>query len=146
MADEEKKEITQMSCADFSEFKEALKVLRLLDDKIMYKLNTSVPTESFAGEINGEAKCRELYTELLDGFKSRENAIKRCIHEVSNNIKSIKEQREANPDDFDLSKRLRSEQTKLRLMHSELSVEEVLKPGSLKKFNDKCWKSFKPPK
>lgn len=43
---------------------EALKVLRLIDDKIIYELNKSVPTASFAGEINAEQKCRELYSEV----------------------------------------------------------------------------------
>jgi len=42
---------------------EALKILRLIDDKIIYELNKSVPTASFSGEINAEQKCRELYTE-----------------------------------------------------------------------------------
>ena len=44
---------------------EALKVLRLIDDKIIYELNKSVPTSSFSGEINAEQKCRELYTEVM---------------------------------------------------------------------------------
>ena len=43
---------------------ESLKVLRLLDDKIIYRLNKSVPTTSFAGEVNAENKCKELYTEV----------------------------------------------------------------------------------
>ena len=45
---------------------EALKVLRLIDDKIIYKLNTSIPTDSFVGEINAEQKCQELYNEVND--------------------------------------------------------------------------------
>lgn len=43
---------------------EALKVLRLVDDAIIYKLNTSIPTDSFVGEINAEQKCQELYNEV----------------------------------------------------------------------------------
>ena len=44
---------------------EALKVLRLIDDKIIYKLNKSIPTDSFAGQINAEQKCQELYNEVV---------------------------------------------------------------------------------
>ena len=44
---------------------EALKVLRLIDDKIIYKLNKSIPTDSFAGQINAEQKCQELYNEVI---------------------------------------------------------------------------------
>ena len=45
---------------------EALKILRLIDDKIIYELNKSVPTASFSGEVNAEQKCRELYTEVVN--------------------------------------------------------------------------------
>ena len=39
-------------------------MLRLLDDKIIYRLNKSIPTTSFAGEVNAESKCKELYKEV----------------------------------------------------------------------------------
>ncbi|XP_032235487.1 protein MIX23 [Nematostella vectensis] len=144
-AAEEASELKRMSCHDFREFKEALKVLRLIDDKIIYKLNTSVPTASFEGEVNAEKRCRDLYGELLQGYSSRESAIKGCIHEVSNNIRDLREKREQDPDSNEFSKKLRNEQTMLRLMQSELLVEEVVKERSLKVFNERCWKSFKPP-
>lgn len=38
--------------------------MRALDDKIIYKLNTSVPTQSFAGQISAEDRCKELYEEV----------------------------------------------------------------------------------
>lgn len=44
---------------------EALKVLRLIDDKIIYKLNKSIPTDSFVGQVNAEQKCQELYNEVV---------------------------------------------------------------------------------
>ena len=47
---------------------EALKVLRLLDDKIIYELNKSVPTASFAGEISAKEKCNELYNEVYSNM------------------------------------------------------------------------------
>ena len=43
---------------------ETLKTLRQLDDKIIYKLNQTVPTESFKHEVNAESQCRELYSEV----------------------------------------------------------------------------------
>ncbi|XP_015777645.1 PREDICTED: coiled-coil domain-containing protein 58-like [Acropora digitifera] len=139
------KELSQMSCEDFGQFKEALKILRLIDDKIIYELNKSVPTASFSGEINAGQKCRELYTELLAGYQTREQAIKRCINTVNENTQQLRERRDKNPDDYYAMRDLRKEQTKLRLMQSELSVEEVLQQRTLKVFNERCWKSFKPP-
>ena len=38
--------------------------MRTLDDKIIYKLNTSVPTQSFAGQVSAEERCKELYEEV----------------------------------------------------------------------------------
>ena len=48
-----------------SVLQEALKVLRLIDDKIIYKLNKSIPTDSFVGQVNAEQKCQELYNEVV---------------------------------------------------------------------------------
>lgn len=138
-------ELSQMSCEDFGEFKEALKVLRLIDDKIIYQLNKSVPTVSFAGEINAQEKCRQLYSELLAGYQTRGEAIKKCIHTVNENAQQLRRRRENNPDDMQIMRDLRKEQTKLRLMQSELSVEEVIQQRTFKVFNERCWKSFKPP-
>lgn len=38
--------------------------MRALDDRIIYKLNTSVPTQSFAGQISAEDRCKQLYEEV----------------------------------------------------------------------------------
>ncbi|XP_058951968.1 protein MIX23 [Pocillopora verrucosa] len=138
------KELSQMSCEDFGEFKEALKVLRLVDDTIIYKLNTSIPTDSFVGEINAEQKCQELYNKLMSGYKTRDQAIKKCITEVSENTKQLREETEKNPENGQIMRNLKKEQTKLRLMQTELSVEEVLQNRTLKAFNGRCWKYFKP--
>ena len=43
---------------------EALQQLRALDDKIIYKLNTSVPTQSFAGLVSADERCKQLYEEV----------------------------------------------------------------------------------
>jgi len=139
-------ELSRMSCADFAEFKEALKKLRLVDDKIIYNLNVSVPTVSFKAEINAESKCRSLYQKLLDIYKVRETAIKDCIDKMTTNVEELKAEREKNMDDFSISKTLRTKQLALRTMQSELMVEEVVKQRSLKVFNERCWKSYKPPK
>lgn len=38
--------------------------MRSLDDRIIYKLNTTVPTQSFAGHISAEDRCKQLYREV----------------------------------------------------------------------------------
>ena len=38
--------------------------MRAVDDKIIYKLNTSVPTVSFSEEISAREKCKDLYEQV----------------------------------------------------------------------------------
>lgn len=45
---------------------EQLKAMRSIDDKIIYALNTSVPTKSFKGQINATDTCRSLYEDVRD--------------------------------------------------------------------------------
>lgn len=44
---------------------EALQQLRAVDDKIIYKLNTTVPTVSFAEQNKARDRCKELYDEVV---------------------------------------------------------------------------------
>ena len=39
--------------------------MRLIDDKIVYALNTSIPTASFKGKIDPTSKCKELYHQVI---------------------------------------------------------------------------------
>jgi hypothetical protein len=43
---------------------ETLKRMRMLDDKIIYTFNTSMPTDSFKGQFNESATCKHLYAEV----------------------------------------------------------------------------------
>ena len=52
-----------------------MKILRLLDDVIIYRLNKSVPTTSFSDEISAGNKCKELYTEVYIIDNKREPSI-----------------------------------------------------------------------
>ncbi|XP_033102665.1 coiled-coil domain-containing protein 58-like [Anneissia japonica] len=134
-----------VTCGDFAHFQDALKVVRMIDDKIIYALNTSVPTTSFKGQINATEKCKQLYEELMSAYDTRDRAIKRCIREVSASVNTQRSAREKSPDDFQIIKDLRKEQTKLRLLQSELSIEEVVKDRSLKVFHERCRNHYIPP-
>lgn len=136
---------TRFQCENLRHFKEMLKNLRSLDDKIIYKLNVSVPTQSFKNEIDAETKCGTLYKELLGLYKLREEGIKKCIESKSKLIKDIQNKLSDNSQDETLVRTLRLEQNSLRLIQSELMVEEVVKSRSLKVFDERCWKSFTPP-
>eukprot|EP00118_Oscarella_pearsei_P007389 m.35933 g.35933 ORF g.35933 m.35933 type:complete len:143 (+) comp32188_c0_seq5:1320-1748(+) len=132
-------------CEDFGEFKEALKTLRTVDDKIIYELNTSVPTTSFSAEINAADQCRRLYEKLTEAYVTRDRAIKRCVGQWTVEIKDLGAQREKEPDSLVLSQKLSEKQTNLRLLKAELSVEDIVKESSMKAFRERC-KAFKPKK
>lgn len=103
---------TSTFCNDFLGFQEALKKMRDIDDKIIYALNTSLPTESFKGQVNAEKKCRELYDKLSEGHKERDQAIRSCIQVSADKLKLLREQRE-NAFDYDIDKKFKMEQRKV---------------------------------
>lgn len=41
-------------------FQSALRDMRLLDDKIIYALNTSIPTTSFKDKVDASEQCQVL--------------------------------------------------------------------------------------
>jgi len=134
------------SCDDFLAFQDVLKKMRKIDDNIVYALNTRIPTESFGrdtAKISNE--CKDLYSQLMNSYGQREEAITTCVQESSEVVKKIKQQRETNENDLDLLKKLRKEQTRLRLFQNELNVEEVLKDRSIKVFYERCRLFYKPP-
>ncbi|XDA90540.1 hypothetical protein R6Z07F_020139 [Ovis aries] len=135
-----------VNCEEFAEFQELLKVMRMIDDRIVHELNTTVPTASFAGKIDASQTCKQLYESLMEAHASRDRVIKNCIAQTSSVVKQLREERENNLDDLTLLKQLRKEQTNLKWMQSELNVEEVVNDRSWKVFNERCRIHFKPPK
>ncbi|XP_018430295.1 PREDICTED: coiled-coil domain-containing protein 58 isoform X2 [Nanorana parkeri] len=127
-------------------WKEMLRVMRMIDDRIVYELNTSVPTVSFAGKIDAGQTCKQLYESLRDAHISREKAIKNCITQASSTVNRMQEERRRDGHNIPLTKQLRKEQTKLKLLQSELNVEEVVNDRSWKIFNERCRIHYKPPK
>ena len=45
----------------------------------------------------------------------RDDAIKKCIEEVSDKVKGLREEKSKDPDNFDISRKLRKEQTSVRI-------------------------------
>ncbi|KAK6171242.1 hypothetical protein SNE40_019472 [Patella caerulea] len=139
-------ETKEVSCVDFLAFQDALKRMRLLDDRIVYSINTSIPTDSFAKEVSAAAQCEKLYTQMNGAYQQRERIIKKCITEVSNNVNTLRQAKAKNEDDLEIRKNLRKEQNKLRLMQTELNIEEVLKDKSFRTFDEKCRRVYTIPK
>uniref|UniRef100_A0A1Q3FUR7 Protein MIX23 n=1 Tax=Culex tarsalis TaxID=7177 RepID=A0A1Q3FUR7_CULTA len=125
-------------CGDFSQFQEQLKRMRDLDDKIIYALNASLPTESFKGQVDTAAKCKDLKGRLDSGNAHRQEIIKNCILVCADNVKQLKDKREENRDDVALGKQFKTEQRKLRLYQAELSVEDIIRERTQKTLRERC--------
>lgn len=87
--------------------------MRVLDDKIVYALNTSLPTESFSSKVNAQSACQELHSQIQKGHSERETVIKNCIVSTAEAVKKLKAAKDEKPDDFDIMKNLKAEQKKV---------------------------------
>ncbi|XP_059183017.1 protein MIX23 isoform X1 [Centropristis striata] len=134
-----------LNCEDFSMFQEVLKVMRTIDDRIVHSLNTTVPTVSFSGKVDATQTCKQLYESMMEAHLTRDKAIKSCIAQTSVVVGQLREERAKDSENLALIKQLRKEQTKLKLMQSELNVEEVVNDRSLKVFRERCRIHYTPP-
>ncbi|CAM9130453.1 unnamed protein product, partial [Lampetra fluviatilis] len=99
----------------------ALRSMRQIDDRIAHELNASVPNASIARALNLAHTCAQLHSALQEAHAGRAAVISRCVS-------------------------LASDSTTLKLMQSELNVEEVVNDQTWKVFNERCRIHFKPPK
>uniref|UniRef100_A0A3B4BL19 Protein MIX23 n=1 Tax=Periophthalmus magnuspinnatus TaxID=409849 RepID=A0A3B4BL19_9GOBI len=84
--------------------------------------------------------------QMMEAHLSRDQTIKTCIAQTSEVVGQLREARAKDGDNMALLKQLRKEQTKLKLMQSELNVEEVINDRSLKIFTERCRIHYTPPK
>ncbi|XP_022656381.1 coiled-coil domain-containing protein 58-like isoform X2 [Varroa jacobsoni] len=122
----------------YSGDQELLKQSRKIDDNIIYALNTTVPTQSFSNKNDAHETCKDLYRQLDDLYSSRQASIQKCVQYSEDHLASLKAAKEKNPDNIDVLKELKKEQTKHRLFQAELGVEEVIKTRTKKVFHERC--------
>ncbi|KFD54286.1 hypothetical protein M514_04828 [Trichuris suis] len=131
-----------VSCDDLLEFAEKIKSMRRIDDKIVYEINTTIPTNSFAKGVNVAERCRKLYEQLKKAHDSRQEIIRRCIGQSERRVEHLLERRKANEDDGNLLKQLRDEQSKLKNFQIEMNIEEVIQDQSYKVFKERCREKY----
>jgi len=94
--------------------------MRKLDDIIINTLNTVIPTDSF--HPDAPQACKDLSQKIEDGNKTRETAIKKCITTSADRVKHLKERRESDSSNVQITKELRAEQTKVKCVVHFLNV------------------------
>jgi len=136
---------TSVECSDFLEFQDTLRKMRQIDDKIIYMLNTTIPTESFKSQVDPTTQCKDLFQQIESEHKQRTQAITRCVEITKERVMQLKDLREKNGDENPtLIKNLRNEQTKLKLLRSELNIEEVVKKRTAQVYYERCRGFYKP--
>ncbi|CAB0036166.1 unnamed protein product [Trichogramma brassicae] len=139
--------VSGVECVDFLEFQDSLRKMRQFDDKIIYLLNTTIPTESFKGQVDPQTRCKDLFHEIQSGHAQRDIAIKKCLNTVSERVRALKEKKDnGGENDPVLLKNLRHEQGTLRLLQSELNAEEVIKKRTVEVYRERCRGFYKPEK
>ena len=104
-----------------------------------------LPTDSFRGQMDPIKQCKDLFQQIQTGHSQREIAIKNCLDFSRERLKNLKAQKDAGQEnDAALLKKLRKEQSTLRMLESELSVEEIVKKRTLSAYNEKCRGYYKP--
>nr|CAH0108693.1 unnamed protein product [Daphnia galeata] len=141
MAEAEDKSI----CYDILQFQETLKRMRMLDDKIIYTFNTSMPALMYTPSKSSSTNQLLANIYMLSNYSSREQKIKQCIDVLASEVRSLKLEKDSRPDNIQLLKHLRREQTSLRLLQTELGVEEVIKERTMKVFHEHCRNYYKLP-
>lgn len=119
--------------------------MRQFDDKIIYMLNTTLPTESFKSQNDPTVRCKDLFEKIQSSNKTREFAITRCLNTSREKIQELKNEKDKGDDSPQLHKILRKEQNTLRLLQSELNVEEVVKKRTADVYHQRCRGYYKPP-
>ncbi|XP_072742792.1 protein MIX23 isoform X2 [Anoplolepis gracilipes] len=118
--------------------------MRLLDDKIIYMLNTTIPTESFKGQVDSTVQCKDLFQQIKFVHTQREQAIMKCLNIAKERMIQLKNLRNNGDERPTLLKHLRNEQTTLRLLQTELNIEEILKKRTVQVYYERCRKFYKP--
>ncbi|CAG7816670.1 unnamed protein product [Allacma fusca] len=131
-------------CDDLSEFLETLRNMRLVDDRVVYALNTSIPTQSFAHKVDASATCKDLFTQLVNNHNARDESLKNCLDSTVCKVQKLTEERQTDPANQQVVRALKREQTKLRELQTQVNVEEVIRGRSLKIYNERCRAFYKP--
>lgn len=89
--------------------------MREFDEKVVYSLNISLPTESIKARttVSPHTACKELFEHLNKGYMSRQTKINECVLSTAETVQKLKEQREKNMNDVQLEKKFKSEQRKV---------------------------------
>ncbi|XP_042890825.1 protein MIX23-like isoform X2 [Penaeus japonicus] len=135
--------INKVSCEDITD---TLREMRAIDDKIIYELNLATPTQSFRNEVDPRTHCKTLHDQLENTYQQRGSLIEHCMTEAREKVRQMREEVANRRDDSKFMRSLRSEQSRIRELQNEMTIEEIVRERSLKVFEERCRQFYKPGK
>ncbi|XP_042224099.1 protein MIX23-like isoform X4 [Homarus americanus] len=135
--------------------------MRAIDDKIIYELNLATPTQSFRNEVNPENHCRTLHERIVSEllmwyrrgaltlsktYEHRGAMIETCLNESRVKVRSLQAEALHKKENPQILRKIRSEQSRIRELQNEVTIEEIIRERSLRVFEERCRQFFKPPK
>lgn len=120
-----------VDCSDLLAFQDALGKLRVIDDKILFELNCALPSNSFSANVDKGEKCRQIYQKLINIREQRLKLIQRCVDLNQENVARLRKSDVSSGE-------LRLAQNTLRLIKSEMDVENIVNERSEKAVHDRC--------
>lgn len=125
-------------CQDIIGLQEHLKQLRSVDDSIILNLNTTILTSSFQKDIEQNVNnCKKFHEQLKEAYASRDKLIHGCLADAEAKVQILKAQ-VGEPLDLNIQRELRREQTRMRMMQKEITVEQIIQDRSLKALQERC--------
>ncbi|KAJ7095373.1 caffeine-induced death protein 2-domain-containing protein [Mycena belliarum] len=147
--------VSRSTCLELGSFKDLLREYRKLDDSITIRLNRESAMVRDQERISGrpgkgsaqDQACANLWRELASNWSRRKQLIDYCIDVVDQSKQE--KQRAAEAEEDPARRRAHdaavfSDEVKRNQVHSELSVDAIVKTRSVQAFRSRC-RYFVPP-
>ncbi|KAH7717070.1 Caffeine-induced death protein 2 [Aphelenchoides avenae] len=127
--------MASVDCTDLVEFQRFLNKLRTMEDKIIFKLNCELPTNSFREKDHSVKVCTEIQKQLTDLRQQRHKLIYNCVRENQAILNQFQNDASKETD-------VRTAHSNLRLLRNESTVEEIVAGQTDKALKDRCRKEL----
>ncbi|KAG7167818.1 Coiled-coil domain-containing protein 58-like [Homarus americanus] len=84
--------------------------------------------------------------ELSKTYEHRGAMIETCLNESRVKVRSLQAEALHKKENPQILRKIRSEQSRIRELQNEVTIEEIIRERSLRVFEERCRQFFKPPK
>ncbi|TXT10709.1 hypothetical protein VHUM_02214 [Vanrija humicola] len=136
--------VSAETCFNLTVFRDVVRQYRKLDDQVVTRLNRAqaqLRDEARVGKGSSpEGMCAKMWTEMIAGWTHRQTLLTYCIGTVEGSMAA----KRAAAGGGAYERGVREEQAVSDSLHSESSVEAIVRKGTLEAFKTRC-PFFTPP-